>query len=163
MKEKHLASIVPSWLKAFFAAKDSHKELLNYSLFKDLDTHQRRMVGELLHSREYKAGDPVFEAGHPVEVIYFIQSGEMELTYPQTDSDPNLFSHPQFIGVLDHFDTQKRHASAKAITELKLLALSVSDLHDLCNRDTALGVKVLQACCEYLASLCEKKEVLPKR
>ncbi|MCB5224646.1 MAG: cyclic nucleotide-binding domain-containing protein [Candidatus Cloacimonadaceae bacterium] len=158
-----MASLFPSWLKAFFAAKDNHKELLKYSLFKDLDSHQRRMVGELLHSREYKAGDLIFEAGHPAEVIYFVESGEMELTYPQADTEPVRFEPPEFVGIFDHFDTQKRHASAKAATDLKLLALPVSDLHDLCKRDTALGVKVMRACCEYLASLCVKKEVLHKR
>lgn len=158
-----MASFFPSWLKAIFEAKDSHKELLKYSLFKDLDSHQRRMVGELLHSREYKAGDLIFEAGHPAEVIYFIESGEMELTYPQADTEPILFAPPQFVGILDHFGSQKRHATAKAATDLKLLALPVSDLHELCKRDSAFGHKVLRACCEYLASLCGKKEVLHKR
>lgn len=159
MKEKNLASLVPSWLKSLFAEKDSYKDLLAYSLFEDLNSHQRRLVGELLHNREYKAGDLIFEAGHPAEVIYFIQDGEMELSYPHEDAEPNRFSHPRFIGVMDHFGSQKRQGTGKAATDLKLLALPVGDLHELCKRDPALGTKILRACCKYLASLCTEKEV----
>lgn len=56
----------------------------------------------------------------------------------------------QFVGVLDLFSGKKRLSSAKALTDLKLKALSEDDLQEMLTRDPALGVKLLQACCCFM-------------
>lgn len=137
-------------LKRLFVRKDAHKDLLHYCLFRDLNANQRRMVSEFLHTREFSAGESVFEEGYPLEVIYFIESGEMEVTPLISDAGPVRLKEHQFIGVLDYFSGKKRLNSAKAVTDLVLKALSDDDLQELLSKDPALGVKLLRACCAFL-------------
>ncbi len=150
MKEDDLASKLLLWFKRLFTAADAHKELLRYSLFKDLNSHQRALVASFLHNREFRAGESVFERGNPLEVIYFVESGEMEVSPLFEGEGSTVLKKNQFIGVLDLFSGKKRLSSVKALTDLKLKALSVDDLQEMLARDPALGVKLLQACCCFL-------------
>jgi len=150
LKENTLASKLLLWFQRLLNPRDEHKHLLRYSLFKDLNAHQRSLVASFLHSREFRAGESVFERGYPLEVIYFVESGEMELT-PLFDGDAStVLKKNQFVGVLDLFSGKKRLSSAKALTDLKLKALSEDDLQEILTRDPALGVKLLQACCCFM-------------
>lgn len=151
MKEVAMAPRFLLWFKRLFVSPDLHKDLLKYSLFKELNAHQRKIVASFLHEREFKAGESIFEANYPLEVIYFIESGEMELT-PILAADGNtVLKKHQFVGVLDLFSEKKRLNSANARTDLKLRALSEKDFQELIAKDPALGVKLLKACCCFLS------------
>ncbi len=150
MKENPMASNLMLWFKRKLVPRDQHKDLLRYSFFKDLNAHQRGMVASFLHSREFRAGESVFEHGYPLQVIYFIESGEMEVTPIFAGDHPTVLKQYQFIGLIDLFGGQKRLSSAKAITDLKLKALPEDDLQEMLAKDPALGVKLLKACCDFL-------------
>ncbi len=140
------------WFKSLLIPRDKYIHLMHYELFKELNAHQRKLVADLLHTREFKAGESVFEKDYPLEVIYFIESGEMELTPLFREEGPVVLGKHQFVGVLDFFGGKKRLCSARAITDLSLKALSENDLQELLNRDPLLGVKILRACCSFLSN-----------
>ncbi len=152
MKEDPLANEILLWFKRLFVRKDCCKDLLQYSLFRDLNARQRRLVANCLHTREFKAGESVFEEGYPLEVIYFIESGRLEVSSLFPDESPTVLKRHQFIGVLDYFSDQKRLSSAKGITDVKLKALSADDFQELLTKDPDLGVKLLNACCCFLGT-----------
>ena len=139
------------WFKSLLIPRDKYKHLLHYELFLELNAHQRKLVADLLHPREFKAGESVFEKGYPLEVIYFIESGEMELTPLFREEGQVVLGKHQVVGVLDFFGDKKRLCSARAITDLSLSALSANDLQELLNRDPVLGVKILRSCCSFLS------------
>ena len=144
-----MASKLLLWFKRLFTAADAHRELLRYFLFKDLTSHQRALVVGFC-TTEFRAGESVFERGNPLDVIYFVESGEMEVSPLFEGEGSTVLKKNQFIGVLDLFSGKKRLSSVKALTDLKLKALSVDDLQEMLARDPALGVKLLQACCCFL-------------
>jgi len=94
----------------------------------------------------------LFEEGHPLEVLFFIVSGELQVTGKLNPQGSAVLKKHQFIGVKDLFGDNKRSGSATALTDLSVLALTESDFQDLISKNKRLGNKLLKACCEFLAS-----------
>ena len=150
MKEDHLAAKFLLWFKRLLVNGEQNKHLLQYKIFKDLNTHQRKQVADFMHSREFKAGEVLYEKGFPMEVIYFIESGEVELQpFVEGGKATVLRPHDQF-GLLDLFSGRKRLGGARAVTDLKLKAITTKDFQELVTKDPGLGAKLLNASCEIL-------------
>ncbi len=134
------------WLKHLFVASERHAQLRQYPLFKDLNAHQLQLVDNCLHAREFKAGETLYEAGFPLEVLYFVAEGELKVGGANPNAGFQVMKKHDCVGVADLFAKGKRSGTAIALTDLSLLALSQSDFWDLVNKNSALGVKVLSAC-----------------
>lgn len=138
------------WIKRLLVKQDKHAELLQYPLFKGLAPNELQLLHATLHVREYRAGDPVFEAGNPLEAIYLIAEGELVLQ-SMDGSEPRILKKHGVIGVRDFFGGSKRHASARAHSDLTLLALPRSDFREILSQNPQLGVKILEKCCQMLS------------
>jgi CRP/FNR family cyclic AMP-dependent transcriptional regulator len=146
--ESKILTLVKKW----YGDPAKHTELRHYSLFKELSAYLLNLVQKHLHHREFKAGETIFEEGFPMEVIYFIASGEVQASGIHNSTDPTVLQKDQYIGVVDLFDQGMRLSTAKALTDVKLLALSQADFWELVNKNRALGIKLLAACCRFLGS-----------
>ncbi len=142
--------LVP-WLKRVLIVPERHRELRHYMLFKDLNAHELQLVHNYLHRREYAAGETVFEEGFPVEALYLIESGELQITGIRDDHANRILKRHQFVGVIDLFAQSARLSTAAAHTELTVLAISQEDFWELLRQHPALGVKILSACGRFLA------------
>ncbi len=138
------------WLKHLFVVSERHAQLRQYLLFKDLNAHQLQLVDNCLHNREFKAGETLFETGFPLEVLYFIAEGELKVSGASPSEGFQTLKKHDCVGVADLFAKEKRSGTATALTDLSLLALSQTDFWDLVNKNSALGVKILSACCRIL-------------
>jgi len=145
-----LESKILTLLKKWYGDPAKHMELRHYSLFKELSAYELRLVHKYLHSREFKAGELIFEEGFPLEVIYFIVAGEVQVSGFANCRGPQVLKRHKFIGVIDLFDQAKRLSTATALTDVSLLALSERDFWELVNKNRALGIKLLAACCRFL-------------
>jgi len=151
LKEESLFKKIWLWIGRLFSGGDKYAGLRHYTLFKDLNSHELGLVFDLLHPRDYRTGETIFEKGFPLEAIFFIESGEVEASEIQPGSGARILKRHQFIGVLDLFAQNKRLSTATALTDVAALALSESDFWDLVNKFPALGVKILRACCRFQA------------
>jgi CRP/FNR family transcriptional regulator len=146
-----MAARIFQWFKSLFTSKDTHHSLRGFMLFRDLSAHDLALVSEYLHERVFRAGEAVFEEGYPLEVVYLVKSGEVEVSGGSQSGTSVKLGAYDIIGLIDLFKGKKRLNSAKAISDLTLLAVSATDFRELVSRNPALGVKLLSACCEYLA------------
>lgn len=137
-------------IKKWFGDRNQHAELRRYSLFRELNAYELGLVHKHLHQRDFKAGEVIFEEGFPMEVIYLIVSGEVEMSGIAGGEGPIVLKKHKFIGVIDLFAKGLRLNTAKALTDVSLLALSEPDFWELVNKNRALGIKLLAACCRFL-------------
>lgn len=144
---KKLLNKIKRWLEK----PGQHHELRKFTLFKDLKDHELNLIFPSLHNREFKAGEILFEEGYPLEVIYFIVSGEVQLTDTPDIPVTMLLKKNQCLGVLELFVHNRRLGTAKALSNLQLLALSQVDFWEMVHKNTPLGVKLLTACNRILA------------
>jgi CRP-like cAMP-binding protein len=140
------------WLWKVIRKPNEHQALKKYLLFRELNPFELSLVNACLHNREYRAGEVLFEEGHPLEVLFFIVSGEMQVTGKLNPQGSAVLKKHQFIGVIDLFGNNKRSGSATALTDLSVLALTESDFQDLISKNKRLGNKLLKACGKFLAS-----------
>jgi CRP-like cAMP-binding protein len=141
-----------TWLKERFIKAALYSDLRGISLFENLNDHDLKLVYDYLHKREFKAGEIIFEEEFPQEVIYFIAQGEVQLDGLFFGDKSRILKENQFIGLIDIFGKGRRLSSARALTNVRLLALQESDFWDLVQKKPSLGVKLLKACCQELGN-----------
>jgi len=138
-------------LKHYFITKTHHHELRRYVIFKGLSNFELHLLHNYLHRRQFKAGDTVFEKEYPLEAVFFVEKGELEVCGKFSSGGRTVLKRNQFIGIIDLFYENTRSSSAKALTDLTVLALSRNDFWDLVTKNKALGIKLLTACCHFLS------------
>ena len=145
------------FIKKIFPPKEAHTELKKYQIFKTLNDRELQFVYNCLHQREFKAEEIIFEEGFPLEVIYFIESGEVELSSKKEPEKKLILKENDVFGLIDLFSGQKRRMTAKALSDATLFALSKSDFEELINRQPSLGTKILWSSCQLLAKTIQEK------
>jgi CRP-like cAMP-binding protein len=147
------------WLKSLLHKPDKNAPLRRFSIFKKLDSFELYMLNNYLHRRSYKAGEYLFDKDYPLEMIFFIEQGEIEVLGKAHPSGHSILKKNHWIGLMDMFYENIRSSSAKAITEVHVLAISRSDLLDLINNNPHMGVAILTGVCEsfskYIFQICE--------
>lgn len=141
------------WLDSRLRGNNSFQDIKAISLFSGLSSFQLYELNNYLHTRHYKVGEFIFEQGYPLDAVFFVKSGEVEVTGKISGPSPRILRKDEFIGIVDMFHEGTRSSTALALTDVTALAISKSDLSSLIDRDSDLGIKVLRAICRYLSSL----------
>jgi len=105
-----------------------------------------------MHARHYKVGEVLFDKDYPLEVIFFIEKGEIEIEGHSHPKGRNVIKKNQFLGLMDMFHENIRSSKATALTEVQALAISKSDLLDLVNKNPRMGVKILKGVCKSFSN-----------
>ena len=145
------------FFKKIFPPKEVHTELKKYQIFKTLNDKELQFVYNCLHRREFEAEEIIFEEGFPLEVIYFVESGEVELSSKKAPERKFVLKENNVFGLVDLFHGQKRRMTAKALSDTTLLALAESDFKELITRQPTLGTKILWSCCQLMAKTIQEK------
>lgn len=115
-----------------------------------------------MHKRSYKAGETLFGKDYPLEVIFFIEKGEIEVIGEAHPSGRSILKKNQFLGIMDMYYENIRNSTATAITDVSALAISRFDLQELMNKNPRTGVKILSGICasfsEYILKISAKPE-----
>ena len=106
-----------------------------------------------MHERKFKIGETIFESGYPVEVVYFIRSGEVAQSGVYSSNQERTISHPHQLGLLDMFHGEYRSSTAIAKTEVMIDAISRLDLMEFMKARPHCGVKILEAVCKDFSNL----------
>lgn len=133
------------WLQTWFNRPREYTRLREYKIFEELESYDLFMLNDLIHAREFKPGETIFEAGYPVEVVYLIRSGEIELKGVYGSKQNKVLGKNDHLGLLDLYYNRQRNSTATAKTKLCMDALSRSDLQEFIKSRPVAGVKILSA------------------
>ncbi len=129
--------------------------------FADLTTRELRGVAAIVHKREYKAGEPVFYQGDPGLGMYIIQEGEVSIRIAEhegEDKELAVLTEGDFFGELALLDEAPRSASAVCHTDCLLIGFFRTDLFELIEQKTDLGIKIVLKLAEILALRLRKTD-----
>ena len=139
------------WLKSFLAHPDKFAHLKQIGLLKDLNDFELSLLNNCLHKRSYKAGELLYDKDYPLEMIFLILQGKVEVEASYKPGVKRILSTNEFLGLIDMFYESVRSSSARALTPVQTLAVSKSDLEDLIRQNPKLGVKFLMNACKFFS------------
>ena len=131
---------------------ERYTELKAFPLFADLNTYELIQVGNIINERSFKVGEKLFDQGYPVEAIFFILKGEVELSGSTQPGGKRVLAKGEIIGLVDMYNESTRSSTALTLTKTTVLAISKHDMNDLIASNPRLGNKLLGASCKLLGN-----------
>jgi len=115
------------------------------SIFAGLTDEQLHSLFQLLETIHYDAGETVFEQGDHPSHIYVIRSGKIKLVATKDDTPFELvvFDQGQCFGESSVIGIQPHAATATAVEDTELIALSRQALLSIYESDLALFSKLI--------------------
>jgi len=144
---KPLINLISKWIKG----KQDYLSLKKYRIFDNLSHFELNLVYQMFIRREYSAGEVIFERGYPLEVVYFIESGELEVFSKVHGKQSRILGEGDYIGLIDMYYEKIRSSSAIAVKDTVMLAISRTDLQSFICSKAPTGVKILNNICTELS------------
>lgn len=139
--------------------EDLQNSLLSIPIFKDLSKKDISLLIEIIHMRNYLAGEYVFYQNDPGIGLYIIREGEI-VVQRTIDNDEIIslakFNKGDFFGELALIDGEKRSASAIANTDARLAVIFKPDLDEYIDKLPRKGIKILQGISKIIATRLRK-------
>ena len=108
-------------------------------LFAELDAAEISDIMELLRAQVAEAGQVIVRAGEPAHSMYFIASGEVEISVRHERLHLGI---GQFFGEVAVLKRARRSATVTALSRTSLLVLDAQDLHALMERDPRVAGRI---------------------
>lgn len=134
--------------------------LANNILFKDLNKRELRFVEQIVHVRNYRKGEFIFQQGEVGVGMYIIVKGSVDISL--LDNSPTNPEAGNFVFITkleggDFFgelslveEGGKRSASAVAAEDSILVGFFKPDLMEILDRNPETGVKIIMRLSEVL-------------
>jgi CRP/FNR family cyclic AMP-dependent transcriptional regulator len=122
---------------------ETDKILLNIPVFQDINHRDLRTIKRILHQREYRTNEVIFNQGDVGLGMYIIVRGSVEIICNPGRHMLAELQDGDFFGELALLDESPRSATAISKTPCTLLCFFKPELLDLINRDPKLGGKIL--------------------
>ncbi|OGW37240.1 MAG: hypothetical protein A2Y97_11655 [Nitrospirae bacterium RBG_13_39_12] len=117
--------------------------LLKIPIFQDITNRELKRIKRILHQREYKKNEVIFNQGDIGLGMYIIVEGIVEIVCgPERQALAELKSG-DFFGELALLDESPRSATAVTKAPCEMLCFFKPELLDLVKRDPKLGGKIL--------------------
>lgn len=120
------------------------KHLGSLSLFSLLTANELRIVDELLHEREFRAGEIIFDEGETGQAIYFVLAGSVRICRAGL-GDEGLIAELDtgaFFGDMALLDSAPRAAQARAASDCTLAVLFREDFLALTETHARIATKI---------------------
>ncbi len=119
-------------------------------LFQDLTPRELKFVVGTVHIRNYRADETIFHQGQTGFGMYIIETGSVNISVNKASQTNNneetnlaILKAGDFFGELALVEESgKRSASAKAVSETKLIGFFKPNLFDIIERSPSIGVKI---------------------
>lgn len=138
---------------------DLQKSLLSIPIFSRLSKRELGILMNIIHTRNYVAGEYIFYQGDPGLGLYLIREGEVTIRRKTDDNQTvslALFTKGDFFGELALIDGEKRSASAVSETETRLVVIFKPDLDEFIDDYPKTGNKILRGISEIIAARLRK-------
>lgn len=133
--------------------------LSNVPVFNGLSRKELREVDNIIHRREYQAGETIFHQGDPGLGMYIIIQGRVQIVNKQDPDNPIIYSelgNGDFFGDLSLVDESDRSATALASADTRIIAFFRPELKDILTRFPSLGNKILLNLAQVIAQRLRK-------
>ena len=137
--------------------------LSNVLVFNGLSRKELREVENIIHRREYQAGEAIFHQGDPGLGMYIIIQGRVQIVNNQDPDNPIVYSElsdGDFFGDLALVDEADRSATALASADTRIIAFFRPELKDILTRFPSLGNKILMNLVKVTAQRLRKTDEL---
>ncbi len=163
MKENKNETIHSSFWSNIFNSPaekiDLQNSLLSIPIFAELNKKDISLLIEIIHNRNYLAGEYVFYQSDPGIGLYIIREGEVIVQRSVESSEIislATFQKGDFFGELALVDGEKRSASAIAKTDTRLAVIFKPDLDEFIEKFPKKGIKILQGISQIVATRLRK-------
>ena len=112
-------------------------------LFQDLSAKELLPLGDIVEKLDMAAGVTLFSHGDQGERLYVIVEGEVEVLREQTRLA--VLGPGECFGEMALLDRCRRSATARTLTDARMLALAHGAFHELLALYPAIGDRVAQA------------------
>jgi len=132
--------------------------LKKLSLFEGLSRQELGIVAGLLHTREYLAGEVIFDEGEVGQAIYLMLAGHVSICRQGRPEDGHLatLGAGEFFGELGLLDDSVRTAQVRAASDCKTAVLFREDFHGLMESHLRIAHKIGRQLLRHLGQrLCE--------
>lgn len=146
-------SSILTWLKSIIYQPSRYVWIKQFEIFKELNSFELFLMNNILNKRSYKKGEMLYEKEYPLEAIFLIESGRIELLRDEDAASPVVLGDKAIIGLIDMYSDQVRTGYAKAVDNVTAYAISKTDLNQLMDQRCSLGMKLMRAISRYLSSV----------
>jgi CRP/FNR family cyclic AMP-dependent transcriptional regulator len=128
--------------------------LKDVPLFASLTKRELATVGRILHEREYKTNEVVFDEGEEGQALYIIFSGDVTIARKARPDVALADLGPgDYFGDLALIDDAPRAAQARAKTDCIVGVLFRADFHSILETDPRTGSRLYQQLARHVGRL----------
>lgn len=137
--------------------KNSDKYVSIYSvlskipIFKDLTKRELKSIERILHRRNYKEGEVIFNEGDPGVGMYIIEKGRVNIILGKEQKLLAVLSDGEFFGEIALLSETPRTAGAISVMPTNILGFFQPDLFGLLETNPAMGNKILIRLAQMIA------------
>jgi CRP/FNR family transcriptional regulator, cyclic AMP receptor protein len=117
--------------------------LVKIPVFQDLNKREIMMLKRILHQREYRKNEIVFQEGEVGLGMYIIVKGGVKIVCGPGEQVLAELNDGDFFGELSLLNDSPRSASAVTQSPCTMLCFFKPELLDIINRTPKLGCKIL--------------------
>jgi CRP-like cAMP-binding protein len=129
------------------AGTDALEALRSIPLFSHVADGDLEQIASHLIERRYPRNTTIVEEGLPGDYMYIIREGRVKVTKLSEDGREKIlafFEPGHFVGDMALLDRAPRSASVKALTPVRVLALSRADFTGLIRKSPDLAIAVIR-------------------
>jgi CRP-like cAMP-binding protein len=129
------------------AGSDALEALRSIPLFSHVADADLEQIASHLIERRYPRNTTIVEEGLPGDYMYIIREGRVKVTKLSEDGREKIlafFEPGHFVGDMALLDRAPRSASVKALTPVRVLALSRADFTGLIRKSPDLAIAVIR-------------------
>ncbi|GAB4573191.1 MAG: hypothetical protein Kow0077_14840 [Anaerolineae bacterium] len=130
--------------------------LRRYPFFAGFTHEQLAQIGHIARLETFARGETILHEGEPAQTLYVVHRGQVGLWVmvgPNRDQRVDLVTIVEGEAVgWSALVTERRTATAEALTDVVLIALDADDLHALFEQDRDLAYKMIWRIADVLAN-----------
>lgn len=123
--------------------RDKNSPLRSCRLFAGLPARDIRIVQGFLHSRQYQAGEVIFDEGEEGQALYILISGQVAICRQGAENAPIAMLEPgAFFGEMALIDDAPRVAQARAVGPVEVSVLFRGDFTNLMDDHARIASRI---------------------
>lgn len=125
-------------------------------IFDELNSAEKKIVENLLRSREYAAAEVIYKEGEAGDSLNIIASGKVSINKTMVEGDQFCISSlkgGEIFGILSFLDGSRHDATIVSEDRTTLLTLDRTDFDSLLHSEPLIAAKILRRLAIQLASI----------
>jgi CRP/FNR family transcriptional regulator len=120
------------------------KMIRRFECFRQLTDAQVEVVAEISNSICYQKGHVLFKEGDKGDLLYLLIQGDIEVFYESSEGLDRVdtVSSEEVIGCSAIVPPYVYTATERALNDVEVLEIKISELRDLIEKDPRMGIKI---------------------